>query len=32
MAVLIPIIVCCGGLVMIFLAVGAAFLSGRIGR
>ena len=31
-AVLIPVVVCCGGLVLIFLAVGAAFLSGRFGH
>ena len=31
-AVLIPVVVCCGGLVMLFLIVGAAFLSGRVGH
>ena len=31
-AVLIPVVVCCGGLLVIFLAIGAAFLSGRVGH
>ena len=31
-AVLIPVVVCCGGLVLLFLVVGAAFMSGRFGH
>ena len=31
-AVLIPVVVCCGGLLLIFLVAGAAFLSGRFGH